>query len=162
MLGVVFPMPLLAPSSGLLLPQAAVCLPSSFEPQVQQTALVSLCSEALTSALISVPTLHGWAHFSLVVYCFRLLHLTLLLLRTRTVISDEESVSVIAQCASSAGIDDAEAPMFDEDVTMWGEFKKMRHMIQHTGFLCFHVSMFFRFGRAVASGLFCRSGCGRA
>jgi hypothetical protein len=51
----------------------------------------------------------------------------------RTVINDEESMSVIAQCASSPGIDDSEAPMLDDDITAWSEFRAMRDMIQGVG-----------------------------
>ena len=53
----------------------------------------------------------------------------------RTVINDEESMSVISQCASSPGIDDSEAPMLDDDITAWSEFKAMRDMIQGVGAL---------------------------
>ena len=52
-------------------------------------------------------------------------------------ISDEESMSVIAQCSSSAGIDaEEQAPMLYDDITAWSEFKTMRDMIQLTGMQC--------------------------
>jgi hypothetical protein len=49
------------------------------------------------------------------------------------VINDEECLTVIAQCASSSGIDDSEAPFLDDDITSWSEFKTMRDMIQDAG-----------------------------
>ena len=44
-------------------------------------------------------------------------------------------MSVISQCASSPGIDDSQAPMLDDDITAWSEFKAMRDMIQGVGAL---------------------------
>jgi hypothetical protein len=53
------------------------------------------------------------------------------------VISDEENMSVFAQCSSSAGIDaEEQAPMLYDDITAWSEFKTMRDMIQLTGTQC--------------------------
>ena len=54
-------------------------------------------------------------------------------------ISDTESVSVISEYTSSAGIYSAEAPMFDEDVTAWGEFQAMRDVILQFGELECHM-----------------------
>ena len=53
-------------------------------------------------------------------------------------INDEECLTVIAQCASSSGIDDSEAPFLDDDITSWSEFKTMRDMIQEAGSCCTH------------------------
>ena len=57
----------------------------------------------------------------------------------RSVISDTESVSVISEYTSSAGVNAAEAPMFDEDVTAWGEFQAMRDVILQFGELECHM-----------------------
>lgn len=52
---------------------------------------------------------------------------------SRTVINDEECVCAIKQCAAIACIDDSEAPMLDDDIAAWDEFKSMRRMIELTG-----------------------------
>ena len=42
-------------------------------------------------------------------------------------------MGVIAQCAAPAGIHDSGAPVLNDDITAWSEFKAMRDIIQAVG-----------------------------
>jgi hypothetical protein len=52
---------------------------------------------------------------------------------SRTVMNDDECVCAIAQGGSAVSLNDTEAPMLDDDITAWSEFKLMRRMIELTG-----------------------------